>query len=185
MKGPVRPWHHLADTHTAAPTGGRPSPPLHSYPQSEQNLSQPFAVPVIKIEQAFGRVHSEERRHVLVVGEGGAQADEPHVLLRHLDVADGSGYQRLQDGPSVIVQQVDLILKGGNDKSSTPAPDWLYFFPFLADLLAWAEAGSSPQPKIKSRAKHQRHFQLPPRAEEPRARGFAVLTRMTSRTSWV
>ena len=101
----MRLWLHLTDKHLTASTGSRSFPALNSYPPSDgKDLSQLFMVPVIKIEQAFGRVHSQERSHVLIVGEGGTQANEPHVLLSHLNVADGSGYQRLQDRTSVIVQ---------------------------------------------------------------------------------
>lgn len=123
----MRPWHHPTDKHSTASRGGRFFPVLNSYPPSDRkDLSRLSTVPVIKIEQAFGWVHSQEGSHVLVVGEGGTQANEPHVLLSHLDVANGSGYQRLQDGSSVIVQQVNLILKRENRNRVIPAPNRLY-----------------------------------------------------------
>ena len=122
----MRPWHHLTDKPQLPATGGRSVLALNSYLQSHRrDLSQLSTVPVIKIEQAFGRVHSQEGSHVLVVGEGGTQANQPHVLLSHLDVADGSGYQGLQDGSSVVVQQVYLILRGGDGDGVTVALNWL------------------------------------------------------------
>lgn len=72
--------------------------------------------PVVKVEEAFGRIHSQAGGHVLVVGQRGAEADQTHILLGQLHVPDGSGHQRLQDGASVIVQQVDFILKKINKK---------------------------------------------------------------------
>lgn len=67
--------------------------------------------PVVKVEEALGGIHSEAGGHVLVVGQCGTEADQTYVLLGQLHVPDGSGHQRLQDGPSVVVQQMDFILK--------------------------------------------------------------------------
>lgn len=67
--------------------------------------------PVVKVEEALGGIHAQAGGHVLVIGQRGAEADQTHVLLGQLHVADGSGHQRLQDGPTVVMQQVDFILQ--------------------------------------------------------------------------
>lgn len=69
------------------------------------------AAPVIKVEQSLGRVHTQAGSHILVVGQGGAEAQQTHVLLRQLHITDGPRHQRFQHGPTVIVQQVDFILQ--------------------------------------------------------------------------
>lgn len=67
--------------------------------------------PVVKVEEPLGGIHAQAGGHVLIVGQRGAQADQTHVLLGQLYVADGPGHQGLQYRPAVVVQQVDFILK--------------------------------------------------------------------------
>ncbi len=66
--------------------------------------------PVVKIEESLGWIHTKAGCHILIVGQCGTEADEPHVFLGQLHIADGSSNQGLQNRPTVIMQQVDLIL---------------------------------------------------------------------------
>lgn len=66
--------------------------------------------PVVEVKQSLGGIHTQAGGHVLVVGQRGAEADQTHVLLSQLHVSDGSRHQRLQDGATIVVQQVDFIL---------------------------------------------------------------------------
>ena len=77
----------------------------------QTTLTTPRGPPVVEVEEALGGVHAQAGGHVLVVGQRGAEADQTHVLLGQLHVADGAGHQGLQHRASVVVQQVDLVLK--------------------------------------------------------------------------
>lgn len=66
--------------------------------------------PVVKVEESLCGIHAQAGGHVLVVGQRGTEADQTHVLLGQLHIPDGSRHQRLQDRPTVVVQQVDFIL---------------------------------------------------------------------------
>lgn len=69
-------------------------------------------IPVVEVEESLGGIHAQAGRHVLVVGQRGAEAQQTHVLLGQLHVADGPRHQRFQHGSTVVVQQVDFILNG-------------------------------------------------------------------------
>ena len=45
---------------------------------------------VVKEEQSFGRIHTQEAGNILVVGQCGAEANEANIFLRRLDVPDCS-----------------------------------------------------------------------------------------------
>ena len=66
-------------------------------------------VRVVEVEEAAREVDAQEQRHVLVVGQGGGEADEAHVLLGGLHVAQGARHYALEHGPPLVVQQVDLV----------------------------------------------------------------------------
>ena len=53
--------------------------------------------------------HLEEERDVCIVGQGSREADDPDHLLRRLDEAERARHERLDDGPSVVVEQMDLV----------------------------------------------------------------------------
>ena len=58
------------------------------------NFSQSFLIPVVEVEEALGRVHTQKGGHIFIVGEGGTKTDESDILLGHLNVPDGPGHQR-------------------------------------------------------------------------------------------
>mmetsp|Transcript_51147 Transcript_51147/g.84810 ORF Transcript_51147/g.84810 Transcript_51147/m.84810 type:complete len:257 (+) Transcript_51147:474-1244(+) len=66
-------------------------------------------VRVIKEEQPFLRVHSQESCHVLIVGESGRQTDHSNHLLGRLNLPNCSRHYRFEHRPSVVVQQVDFV----------------------------------------------------------------------------
>ena len=59
------------------------------------NFSQSFLIPVVKVEEAFGRIDTQKGCHIFIVGEGGAKTNESDILLGHLNVPDGPGHQGL------------------------------------------------------------------------------------------
>ena len=61
----------------------------------QTTLTTPRGPPVVEVEEALGGVHAQAGGHVLVVGQRGAEADQTHVLLGQLHVADGAGHQGL------------------------------------------------------------------------------------------
>lgn len=67
-------------------------------------------IPVVKVKQSLCRINAQTGSHVFIVGQRGTEADQTHVLLSQLHVADGPRHQGLQNGSTVIVQQVDFIL---------------------------------------------------------------------------
>lgn len=79
-------------------------------PLISKHVLPPKCSPVVKVEESLGRVYTQAGGHVFVVGQCGAEAQQTHILLGQLHVADGSGHQRLQYGSTVIVKQVDFIL---------------------------------------------------------------------------
>lgn len=70
----------------------------------------PNGIPVVEVEQSLGRIHTQACSHILVVGQCGTEAQQTHILLSQLHIADGPCHQRFQHGSTVIVQQVDFIL---------------------------------------------------------------------------
>lgn len=74
-------------------------------------LPPPLLIPIVKVEKALGRINTQKCGHIFVVGEGGAQPNESDFLLGHLNVSDGPGHQSFQDRTSVIMEEVDLILR--------------------------------------------------------------------------
>lgn len=52
-----------------------------------------FLIPVVKVEEAFSRINTEEGSHIFIVGEGGTKTDESDILLGHLNVSNGPGHQ--------------------------------------------------------------------------------------------
>ena len=64
---------------------------------------------VVEEEHARGRLDAEQLRHVREVGQRRRQAHEPHGVARRLDLADRPRDDRLEDGPAVVVEQVDLV----------------------------------------------------------------------------
>lgn len=48
-------------------------------------------VPIIKIEESFSRINTEECSYILIVGQRGTKPHQPHIFLSHLYVTDGTG----------------------------------------------------------------------------------------------
>lgn len=67
-------------------------------------------IPIVKVEETLGRIYTQAGSHILIVGQCGAEAQQTHVLLGELHIADCPRHQRFQHGPTVIMQQVDFIL---------------------------------------------------------------------------
>lgn len=69
-----------------------------------------FYLPVVEVEESLGRIYTQAGSHILVVGQCSTEAQQTHILLGQLHIADGPRHQRFQHGSTVIVQQVDFIL---------------------------------------------------------------------------
>lgn len=78
---------------------------------SKVTLISVFLLPVVKVEEALGRIYTQKGSHVFIVGKGGTKTNESDILLGHLNVSDGPGHQSFQDRTSVIVEKMDLILR--------------------------------------------------------------------------
>mmetsp|Transcript_17116 Transcript_17116/g.51222 ORF Transcript_17116/g.51222 Transcript_17116/m.51222 type:complete len:386 (+) Transcript_17116:2827-3984(+) len=65
------------------------------------------AVGGVEVEQA--RVHAQERGHVAVVGQRGRQSHDADHALTRLHLALSPRHERLDDSPSLIIQQVHLV----------------------------------------------------------------------------
>lgn len=50
-------------------------------------------LPVVKVEEALGRVNTQKGSHIFIVGEGSAKTNESDIFLGHLNVSDGPGHQ--------------------------------------------------------------------------------------------
>ena len=64
---------------------------------------------VVEVEEASLLVHPQEGCHVLIVGQGGRETNQPHLLLSRLNVPDGTSHKSLQDRTSLVMQEMDLV----------------------------------------------------------------------------
>lgn len=67
--------------------------------------------PVIKIEKTLSRVYTKACSHIFIIWQCGTESNEAHILLSQFHITDSPSNQRLQHWPTVIVKQVDFILK--------------------------------------------------------------------------
>ena len=64
---------------------------------------------VVKEEETFAGVHTEECSDVLVVGECGTQTNETDLVLGCLHLTQCAHDDGLEDRSTILVQQVDLV----------------------------------------------------------------------------
>lgn len=70
----------------------------------------PYDIPVVKVEESLSGIYTQAGSHIFIVGQCGTEAQQTHILLGQLHIADGSCHQSFQHGSTVIVQEVDFIL---------------------------------------------------------------------------
>ncbi len=88
-------------------------PPPNTCEQNMITCGRTFfanSIPVVEVEESLGRIYTQAGSHILVVWQRGTEAQQTHILLGQLHIADGPCHQRFQHGATVIVQQVDFIL---------------------------------------------------------------------------
>lgn len=69
-----------------------------------------YKIPVIKVEETLGGIYTQAGSNILIVWQCGAEAQQTHVLLGELHIADCPCHQSFQHRSTVIMQQVDFIL---------------------------------------------------------------------------
>ena len=92
-------------------------------------------IPVVEVEESLGRIYTQAGSHILIVGQCGTEAQQAHILLGQLHIADGPRHQRFQHGSTVVVQQVDFILNNTFSKWPCVLHCFLFFFTFVKGVF--------------------------------------------------
>ena len=84
-------------------------------------LERHWTEAVVEEEEALAWVHAEELSDILIVGESSAEAHKTNLILRLLNLAQGTRHDGLQNRTAIVVQQVNLVNNDERDEKGAGA----------------------------------------------------------------